>query len=362
MMPSNELEVQVRKARDSELKTKPAPDQLGFGMHFTDHMFVMRWNRQHGWHGAEISPYHNFSLDPATMVLHYGQEIFEGLKAYRGDGDQIFLFRPLDNFNRMNESAVRMCMPRVAADKVLQALKALIYLDRDWIPRNQGGTLYLRPTMIATEAALGVRPSNEYLLYIIMSPVGAYYAEGFNPVKIYVSDSYVRAVRGGVGQAKTGGNYAASLMASMEAKKAGFTQVLWLDAVERRYVEEVGTSNIFFLLDDTLVTPALSGSILPGITRDSVLQLARDWGIPTVERPITIDEVCAAHADGRLREVFATGTAAVISPVGELFYRETGYPVNNGVTGPLALRFFEELQALQHGRRPDPHDWLVRVG
>jgi branched-chain amino acid aminotransferase len=362
MMPSNELEVQVHKAAHSELKTKPTPEQLGFGLHFTDHMFVMRWNRQQGWHGAEITPYRNFSLDPATMVLHYGQEIFEGLKAYRGDGDQIFLFRPQDNLERMNASALRMCMPRLAADKVLQALKALIYLDRDWIPRNQGGTLYVRPTMIASEAALGVRPANEYLFFVIMSPVGAYYAEGFNPVKIYVDDSYVRAVRGGVGQAKTGGNYAASLMASVEAKKAGYTQVLWLDAIERKYIEEVGTSNIFFHIDGKLVTPALSGSILPGITRDSVLQLARDWEIPVEERPLAIDEVCAAHAEGRLQESFGTGTAAVISPVGELRYRNQSYVINNGVTGPLAQRFFEELQALQHGRRPDPHDWLVRVG
>ncbi len=350
------------KVEENQLKEKPDQDKLGFGVHFTDHMFVMHWNRELGWHKAEICPYQNFSLDPAAMVFHYGQEIFEGLKAYRAENDQILLFRPQDNLERMNQSALRMCMPRLPVEGVLKAMKALVYLDRAWVPDNAGATLYIRPTMIATEPALGLRPSEEYIFFIIMSPVGAYYAEGFNPVKIYVEDSYVRAVPGGVGEAKTGGNYAASVKALTEAQEKGYTQVLWLDAVERKYIEEVGTSNIFLVIGDEIITPPLKGTILPGITRDSVLKLAQDHGYKTIERAVTIDEVVQASETGDLKEIFSTGTAAVISPVGELSYQDKVIRINNGKSGELSTFFFNELQALQRGEREDNHNWLVRVG
>ncbi|WPD23256.1 MAG: branched-chain amino acid aminotransferase [Candidatus Electrothrix scaldis] len=358
-MLKNELDVTLLRAET--LKEKPDQSQLGFGKHFTDHMLTMRWDKEQGWHDAEIRPYANFSLDPAAMVLHYSQEIFEGLKAYRGVDDAVLLFRPMDNLNRFNDSADRMCMPRIPAEKVLQALKGLVYLEREWIPKVEGGALYIRPAMIASEAALGVRPANEYLFFVICSPVGAYYAEGFNPTKIYVEDEYVRAVPGGVGNVKTGGNYAASIKAHTTSQRKGYTQVLWLDAVERKYIEEVGTSNIFFVINGELVTPPLGGTILPGITRDTVLQLAKDWEIPTSERRITIDEVIAAAEDGSLTEAFGSGTAAVISPIGEFGYQGNSIAVNHGETGPLAQRFFDGIQDLQRGATPDMHEWIVRV-
>jgi branched-chain amino acid aminotransferase len=357
-----DMEVTLKKAEPKQLKEKPAPDNLGFGMHFTDHMFLMKWDQQQGWHDAEICPYHQFQLDPAAMALHYGQAIFEGLKGYRGKDDQLFLFRPKDNFNRMNESAMRMCMPRIPVDKVLKALKALLYLEKDWVPTAEGATLYIRPTMIAVEPTLGVKPSSQYYFFIIMCPVGAYYAEGFSPTKIYVTEKYVRAVKGGVGNAKTAGNYAASLLASEEAKKAGYTQVLWLDACDRKSIEEVGTSNIFLVIDDELITPPLHGSILSGITRDSVMKLASEWGVNVTEKRITIDEVISANKDGRLKEAFGSGTAAVISPIGELFYKGEKYIINNGETGELSKRLFDELQMIQNGEKGDSFNWTVRVG
>ena len=356
-----DLEVAVEKVEKGKRKAKPSPENLGFGVHFTDHMLLMKWNRETGWHDAKICPFQDFQMSPASMVYHYGQAIFEGLKAYRGKDDQIFLFRPKDNLARMCQSALRMCMPRLPEEKVLKALRALIYLERDWVPRAEGATLYIRPTMIATDGFLGVRPSDNYYFYIILSPVGAYYAEGCNPTKIYVSDEYVRAVKGGVGAVKTAGNYAASLYMSEIAKKKGFTQVLWLDACEHKYIEEVGTSNIFFRIDDRLVTPPLEGSILGGITRDSVIQLARSWGIAVDERRVTIDEVLKANDNGSLQEVFGTGTAAVISPVGELFYKEKSHVINQGQTGEIAARLYTHLQSIQYGREEDPFKWVQRV-
>ena len=357
-----DLEVAVEKVDAGNLKEKPGSENLGFGAHFTDHMFLMKWSRQDGWHDAKICPYQDFNLDPAAMAFHYGQTIFEGLKAYKGDNNQLYLFRPADNFERMNNSALRMCMPRIPVDKVLKSLKALVYLERDWVPDVAGASLYIRPTMIAVEPYLGVRPSKTYYFYIILSPVGAYYDEGCNPTKIYVSDEYSRAVKGGVGDVKTSGNYAASLYMSEIASKKGYSQVLWLDACEHKYVEEVGTSNIFFKIGDQLVTPPLGGSILGGITRNSVITLSKSWDIDVVERKISIDEVIAANKDGSLKEVFGTGTAAVISPVGELYYKGESYSINNGETGELSARLFSELQAIQNGRQEDPHDWVVRVG
>lgn len=356
------LEITLNKADESQLKDKPSEDNLGFGVHFTDHMFLMKWDREKGWHDAEICKYRPFVMDPAAMVYHYGQAIFEGLKAYRGKDDRITLFRPQDNLKRMSSSAIRMCMPRLPEEKILKALKSLVYLDRDWIPANDGATLYIRPTMIAVEPTLGVRPSDQYYFYIIMSPVGAYYPEGFSPTKIFVTDKYVRAVKGGVGHVKTAGNYAASIMAAKEAAAQGYTQVLWLDACERKYVEEVGTSNIFFYINDELITPPLGGSILAGITRDSVISLAKSWGIQTVERLISIDEVVSSCKAGSLKEAFGTGTAAVISPVGELCYHDEKYVINNGETGELSKRFFDDLQAIQYGEKEDLFDWITTVG
>lgn len=352
--------MQIKVAQVAAPERKPRPDgmKLGFGQFFTDHMFVMPYDAGQGWHDPAVTRYADFSLDPAAMVFHYGQAIFEGLKAYRGKDDQVHLFRPRANFERMNSSAARLCMPALPVDVALDGLKALLRADADWVPAANGATLYIRPTMIATEAGLGVRPARKYLFFIILSPVGAYYSEGFNPVKIYVTDKYVRAVPGGVGEAKAAGNYAASIKAAEEAKAKGFTQVLWLDATERRYIEEVGTMNIFFLVGDELVTPPLAGSILPGITRDSVLRLVKDWGIRVVERPITIDEVVEAGRLGILREAFGTGTAAVISPVGSLHYKGEDCLINDGKTGALSQRLFDELQAIQYGRAPDPYGWV----
>lgn len=352
------MQISVERAAEGELKAKPKESGLGFGQIFTDHMFSMDYSVEKGWHNAVIKKYQNFSMDPSSMVLHYGQAIFEGLKAYRGKGDKIYLFRPKANLERMNVSAARMCMAEMNVDDVYAALKDLIRLEQDWVPRTMGSTLYIRPTMVASEAGLGVRPAKRYLFFIILSPVGAYYPEGFNPVKIYVSDTYVRAVRGGVGHVKTAGNYAASIMAAVEAQKKGYTQVLWLDAIERRYVEEVGTMNIFFKINGSIVTPPLNGSILPGITRDSVITLLRDWGYDVQERAIAIDEVVAANEQGTLEEVFGSGTAAVISPVGSLYYKEHSIIINNEKTGALSQQLFDELQAIQYGHQEDPHGWV----
>ncbi len=355
------MKLHLEKVTEHEAKPKPDQSALGFGRYFTDHMLVMPYTEGRGWHDLSIQPYRNFSLDPAAMVLHYGQAIFEGMKAYRGKDGGIYLFRPAANIERMNISAARLCMPQLPVDDVLAALKELLRLDQDWIPSAQGATLYLRPTMISTEAALGVRPAKEYLFFVIMSPVGAYYPEGFNPVKIYVTDTYVRAVPGGVGHIKAAGNYAASIMAAEEAKKKGFTQVLWLDAVERRYIEEVGTMNIFYVIGDEIITPPLGGSILPGVTRDSVIQMAKSWGLTVVERRISIDEVLAAQENGSLKEIFGTGTAAVISPVGSLHYQGRDCLINNGKIGALSQRLFDEILAIQYGAKEDPYGWVTRL-
>jgi len=355
------MNLRIEKAEAGELKPKPDEKNLGFGKLFTDHMFVMEYDEGRSWHDGAIKKYQNFSLDPAAMVLHYGQEIFEGLKAYRGKDDQIFLFRPEANLQRMNDSAARMCMPQLPIGDVLEALKSLIRLDQEWVPRAKGATLYIRPTMVATEPALGVRPAKKYLFFIILSPVGAYYPEGFNPVKIFVTDKYVRAVPGGVGNAKTGGNYAASIMAAVEAQQLGYTQVLWLDAIERKYIEEVGTMNIFIVLENEIVTPPLSGSILPGITRDSVLRLLKDWGLNVVERKISIDEVIEAASNGTLKEIFGTGTAAVISPVGSLHYKGMDCVINEGKIGELSQRLFDEIQDIQYGLKEDVYGWTVKI-
>jgi branched-chain amino acid aminotransferase len=351
----------IALTRTARPKPKPRDEELTFGRIFTDHMFMMDAVADQGWQNPRIVPYGPITLDPSAAVFHYSQELFEGLKAYRSPRDTILLFRPDMNAARLNRSAARLCMPPVDEEMFVTAIKTLVALERDWVPCAAGTSLYIRPTMIATEPFLGVRPSQTYCFFIILSPVAAYYAEGFSPVKILVEDRYVRAVKGGMGAAKTGGNYAASLAAGEEAHRRGFSQVLWLDGVERQYIEEVGSMNIAFVIDDELVTPPLTGTILEGITRDTVLQLAKDWGIRVAERPITITEVFAAARSGRLRESFGMGTAAVVSPVSELSYQGQSVTLSNGQVGPLAQRLFDEISAIQRGLNPDPHGWVVEL-
>jgi branched-chain amino acid aminotransferase len=342
-------------------KQIPDDSKLGFGQLFTDHMFNMDYNPGQGWHNARIEQYTPIMMDPATMVLHYGQAIFEGLKAYRTSNGKIQLFRPDQNMARFNRSARLVCIPEIDEDFTLRALKKLVSIEKKWVPRTPETSLYIRPTIIAMDAYLGVRPSDTYRFFIILSPVGAYYPEGFNPVTIWVTGKYVRTVRGGLGEAKTPANYAASLYGAEVAKKAGYTQVLWLDAIEHRYIEEVGTMNILFVINGELVTPPLAGSILAGITRDSVLTLARDWNIPVAERPITIEEVIAAHKDGSLQEIFGSGTAAVISPVSHLAWQDQVLTVGHGRVGPVAQRFYEAITDIQYGRAEDRFGWMVPV-
>jgi branched-chain amino acid aminotransferase len=347
--------------RTESPKTKPDEGNLGFGTLFTDHMFNMDYDPKDGWHAPRIEPYAPLIMDPATMVLHYGQGVFEGLKAYRTPSGGVQLFRPMDNIRRMNRSCRRMCIPEVDEGVALDTLKQLIALEKDWVPSNEGTSLYIRPTIVATDPFLGVRASHTYRYFIILSPVGAYYPEGFNPIKIFVTKEFVRAVRGGVGEAKTPGNYAASLLAGNVAHDQGYTQVMWLDGVEQKYVEEVGSMNIFFVIGDEIVTPSLSGSILPGVTRDSVIQLAASWGMTVSERKITIDEILGAHESGQLKEIFGSGTAAVISPVGEIRYDDRDLVVSDGQVGPIAQRLYTELTDIQYGRVKDPMGWVVPV-
>lgn len=356
------MSIQVTRVPESQRKPIPSDDaQLGFGRHFSDHMFLLDYSPQQEWHDARIVPYAPLTLDPACMVLHYGQEVFEGLKAYHGVDGGIRLFRYRDNLARMNRSARRMCMPTFDEALVGQALRQLVVLERDWIPKTEGCALYIRPNMIGVDPFLGVRSASSFLFYIIVGPVGAYYPEGFNPVSIYVSSEHVRAVRGGIGEAKTAGNYAASLYGQMEAKKKGYTQVLWLDGIEHRYIEEVGTMNMFFVIGDEAITSPLTGSILPGVTRDSVLTILKSWGHKVSERQLGIDEVVAAAEKGTLREAFGTGTAAVISPVGNFFHKGKTYRVADGKTGPLSQKLYEHILAVQYGKEPDPYGWTERI-
>jgi len=356
------MTLKITRVKESQRKPIPTDDaQLGFGQYSTDHLFMVNYTTEQGWHDARIVPYGPLSLDPACMVLHYGQEVFEGLKAYRGVDGGIRLFRYRKHLERLNQSARRLCMPTIDIDEIGAALKQLILLEQNWIPKAEGCALYIRPNFIATDAFLGVKSSQSYLLYIMLGPVGAYYPEGFNPVSIFVSDQYVRAIRGGVGDVKTAGNYAASLYAQMEAKKKGYTQVLWLDGVERKYVEEVGTMNIFFIIGDEAITSPLTGIILPGVTRDSVIQILRSWGHKISERQLSIDEVAAAATDGSLKEVFGTGTAAIISPVGSFLYKDTLYHVADGKSGVLSQKLYNYILSLQYGREPDPFGWVERI-
>jgi branched-chain amino acid aminotransferase len=352
----------IRIVHASHRRPRPKDHELGFGTVFTDHMFLADFQEEKGWYDPRIEPYGPLSLDPAAAVLHYAQAIFDGLKAFRGQDGRVRLFRPQKHVDRLNHSARRLCIPELDPGLGLQSLVELVRLEQDWVPASVGTALYIRPTIIANEPFLGVRPAKQYLYFVILSPVGAYYKEGMNPVRIRVEDKYVRAVEGGIGAAKTGGNYAASLAASEEAHHAGFTQVLWLDGAHRKFIDEVGTMNIMLRIGDEVVTPPLTtGTILPGVTRDSVLTLLREWNIRVAERPVAIDEVVQAARRGSLREVWGTGTAAVISPVGELAYKGERLVINDGRTGELTRRLYDAIIDIQYARVPDTRGCTVPV-
>lgn len=352
----------IRIEKTAEPKQKPQAGQpLGFGKIFTDHMFVMNYTEGRGWYDARVVPFSKITLSPAAMVYHYGQEMFEGLKAYRGSDGKAYLFRPDMNAKRTNATNQRLCIPEIPEEDFVQAVKTVVDVDSDWIPSDEGTSLYVRPFIIATDEFLGVAPSQNYLFIIILSPSGAYYANGLAPVGIWIEDEYVRAVKGGMGFAKTGGNYAASLIAQVKAHDDGYSQVLWLDGVERKYIEEVGAMNIFFKINGTVVTPMLNGSILPGITRDSVLHLCREWGLPTEERKISVDELIEAQKNGSLEEVFGTGTAAVISPVGKLRFKDEVMTIAGGKIGPLSQKLYDTVTGIQRGEAADPFGWRVPV-
>lgn len=349
-----------------ELNPNPKPkpqdeSKLGFGHIFTDHMFIMDYNRDKGWHSPRIVPFGPLSLSPATMCLHYGQEVFEGMKAYRTADDKIQLFRPEENFKRLNVSNERLVIPPIDEELALHALNELVKIDRDWVPHTDGASLYIRPFIISVDPFLGVRPADEYMFIIIMSPSGSYYASGLEPVSIYVESNYVRAVRGGMGFTKTAGNYAASLIAQNEAHEQNYSQVLWLDGVEKKYIEEVGAMNIFFKIDGEIITPALHGSILSGITRKSALELCKSWGMKVSEKRITIQEVAEAYDNGKLEEVFGTGTAAVISPVGHLKWNDKVMEINNNKIGKISQMLYDTMTGIQWGKIEDTFNWTVEV-
>ncbi len=341
---------------------KERPSDLQFGKHFTDYMFMMKYH-DGGWdyENACIKPYEPFVLDPSTSVFHYGQAVFEGLKAYRNEKGEVRLFRPMDNMNRMNESCWRLCIPQFDAKFVHDALVELVKTEKDWIPTAPGTSLYIRPFVIATDEALGVHSSRNYIMAIILSPVGAYYAHGFDPVRLYVEEHYKRACKGGTGHHKVAGNYAASILAADEAEKRGYDQTLWLDAAENKYMEEVGSMNIFFVINGKVVTPMLGGSILPGITRKSTIALLKARGYDVEERLVSVDEVVSAAENGTLNEIFGTGTAAVVSPVGGFGYKGKDYTVGDGKLGKITKYVYDELTGIQTGLKPDEFGWVEEI-
>lgn len=351
--------MELKIVKTDKPKVKPT-GTLGFGKYFTDHMFVMEYENGE-WRNARIEPYAPFSLEPCASVFHYGQAVFEGTKAYRNEKGEIRLFRTRDNLLRMCDSADRLCMPAFDVDFMLDAIEKLVLIDKDWIPTKEGTSLYLRPTMIATEAALGVHASDKYILFVILSPTGSYYAHGLEPIGLYVEQEYVRAAKGGTGHHKVAGNYAGSLKAGEKAKLSGYSQVMWLDAKEHRYVEEVGAMNIFFVLDGKAVTPALAGSILPGITRRSVIELLRSRGYEVQERLVDIHEVVEGIKSGKCTEIFGTGTAAVISPVGKISYDGVDYVVGDGKMGGISTLAYNELTGIQTGKIADTFGWVKKI-
>ena len=353
------MEIKIERAKT--LKEKPDQNNLGFGTYFTDHMFMMDYTEGIGWHDARIVPYAPIAMDPATMVLHYAQETFEGLKAYRNPKGEITLFRPEMNARRMINSNKRICMAELPEDMFVEAVEAIVKYEQDWIPTAKDTSLYIRPFMFASEASVGVHPAKSYTFVIILSPVGSYYPEGVNPVKIWVEDEYVRAVKGGTGFTKCGGNYAASIAAQVKAESHGYTQVLWLDGVHRKYVEEVGTMNVMFVIDGKVVTAPLEGSVLPGVTRDSIIHILKDWGYEVEERELSIDELMAAGRNGKLTEAFGTGTAAVISHVGQLYYKGEEVIINDFKTGDLTQKLYDSLTGIQWGRLEDKYGWVRHI-
>lgn len=347
--------------KNTQPKAKPDPDTLGFGNVFSDHMFILDYTEGIGWHDGRIVPYAPISMDPAASVFHYGQEMFEGLKAYKTASGKIQLFRPDKNAERTNLTNDRICIPQIDPELYVEAVKAVVKVDADWVPTKEGTSLYIRPFIIANEAFLGVRASKTFMFIIILSPSGPYYKGGLAPTKIFVEDEYVRATKGGTGFAKIGANYVAGLKSQEKAESKGYSQVLWLDGVERKYVEEIGTSNAFFVIDDEIITAPLEGTVLPGITRDSVIHLLKDWGLEVSERRITISDIYDAFKEGRLKEVFATGTAAVISPVGELCWADQIININQGEIGKLSQKLYDTLSGIQLGNVKDEFGWTVEI-
>ncbi len=353
------MEINFTQAQDK--RQKPDQSELGFGKYFADYMFEMDYVPGTGWVNPTIKPYGPLLMEPSALVLHYGQSVFEGMKAYLSADDHILLFRPEKNIKRLNKSCDRICIPQLDETLVLKALIELVKANKDWIPTAEDCSLYIRPFVFAIDESVGVRASNSYKFMIIASPVGAYYTEGFQPVKIYVEQEYVRAVRGGVGEAKAAANYAASIKAQAKAKEKGFSQVLWLDGIDRKYIEEVGTMNVFFRINNEVLTPALNGSILEGITRGSVIELLKEMGYKVSERKISLDEIISAHNSGELKEIFGTGTAAVISPVGEISCNDKLLKIGDGTVGEVSLKLYDQLTKIQWGKEADIHNWVVRI-
>ena len=351
----------IRIEKSAVLKEKPAIEGISFGTYFSDHMFLLDYEGEKGWHDPRVVPFANFEISPAAAVFHYAQEIFEGMKAYRGPEGEVLLFRPLENARRLNSSAERICIPQVPEDIFMEGLKALLDLDKDWIPDAPDTSLYIRPFIIATSPQLGVHASKSYLFAIITCPVGSYYPEGLNPVRILIENSDVRAVRGGTGYTKCGGNYAASIRAAARAEKLGYSQVLWLDGITRRNVEEVGSMNVMFKVDGKIITPALTGSVLPGITRKSCIELIKSLGLELEEREFSVDELIAAAKDGKLEEAWGTGTAAVISPIGEVAFDGVRYEVGGGRIGTLTQKLYDTITGIQWGKTEDKFAWSVKV-
>lgn len=353
--------MEIKIVKRTKLKERPDEKALGFGKYMTDHMFLMDYDKGQGWHDARIVPYEPIPMDPTAVALHYAQETFEGLKAYRTADDKIQLFRPEMNAKRMQNSNRRLCMPEIPVDMFVEAVNEIVKIDADWVPRQPETSLYIRPFMFTSEAQLGLHDSHQFIFCIVCSPVGAYYAEGINPVKIVVEDEYVRAVKGGTGFAKCGGNYAASMIAQLKAEKMGYSQVLWLDGVERKYVEEVGGMNIMFKIAGKIYTAPINGTVLPGVTRDSIITILRDWGYEVLEEKLSVDDLMKAGHDGTLEEVYGTGTAAVISPVGVLNYKGDVVTINDSKIGDLTQKLYDYLTGIQWGREEDKYGWTVKV-
>ena len=353
--------MEIKFTPAATLKEKPDSSKLVFGKAMTDHMLIIDYDEGQGWHDARIIPYGPLQIDPAAKVLHYAEEIFEGLKAYRTADGSIQLFRIRDNIDRMNKSADRLCMPQIPEELAVSAIKKLVETEQDWVPHEKDTSLYIRPFMIGLDAALGVHSSHHVQFIVVVCPVGAYYPEGLNPVKIYIEDEDVRAVKGGTGMAKTGGNYAASLRAGNRAEERGYSQVLWLDGVHRKYIEEVGAMNVMFKVAGKILTPDLNGSVLDGITRRSCIQLLKDWGYEVEERRITAEELFKAAEKGTLEEAWGTGTAAVVSPIGELAMGDRKVTVSGNQIGAITQKLYDELTGIQWGRVADPHGWIMKL-